>query len=165
MADDTEFDAFVVARSPALLRTAYLLVRDQALAEDLLQTSLTKTWFAWSRIHGDPEPYVRPGDVDDQRVLVARRWKGEVPTADLPDLPSGAEATGDSGDLWEALGHLPRRQRAVVVLRYYEDLTEAETAKLLDCSVGTVKSQCAKALAKMRLDSALAPVTDEGSRS
>ena len=165
MADDAEFDAFVVARSPALLRTAYLLVRDQGLAEDLLQTSLTKTWFAWSRIHGDPEPYVRRVMVTTNVSWWRRRWNGEVPTADLPDLPSGAEAPVDSGDLWEALGHLPRRQRAVVVLRYYEDLTEAETARLLDCSVGTVKSQCARALAKMRLDSALAPVTDEGGRS
>ena len=76
MADDAEFDAFVVARSPALLRTAYLLVRDQGLAEDLLQTSLTKTWFAWSRIHGDPEPYVR-------RVMVTTNvsWWRDVGTA------------------------------------------------------------------------------------
>ena len=165
MADAAEFDAFVVARSPALLRTAYLLVRDQALAEDLLQTSLTKTWFAWSRINGDPEPYVRRVMVTTNVSWWRRRWNGEVPTADLPDLPSGTETPADSGDLWEALGHLPRRQRAVVVLRYYEDLTEAETARLLDCSVGTVKSQCASALAKMRLDAALAPVTDEGGRS
>jgi RNA polymerase sigma-70 factor (sigma-E family) len=135
MPNDAEFDAFVVARSPALLRTAYLLVRDQSLAEDLLQTSLTKTWFAWSRIHGDPEPYVRRVMLTTQVSWWRRRWNGEVPTADLPDLPSGAAAPVDSGDLWEALGHLPRRQRAVVVLRYYEDLTEAETARLLDCSV------------------------------
>ena len=165
MADNAEYDAFVVARSPALLRTAYLLVRDHALAEDLLQTSLTKTWFAWSRIDGDPEPYVRRVMLTTQVSWWRRRWNGEVPTADLPDLPSGADASADRGDLWEALGHLTRRQRAVLVLRYYEDLTEAETARLLNCSVGTVKSQCAKALARMRLDSALAPVADEGSRS
>ncbi len=165
MADIAEFDAFVVSRSPALLRTAYLLVRDQGLAEDLLQASLTKTWLAWGRIHGDPEPYVRRVMLTTQVSLWRRLWNRELPTADFPDLPSDADAAVDSGDLWEALGHLPRRQRAVVVLRYYEDLTETETARLLGCSVGTVKSQCAKALAKMRLDSALAPVTDEGSRS
>ena len=165
MADDAEFDAFVVARSPALLRTAYLLVRDQGLAEDLLQTSLTKTWFAWSRIHGDPEPYVRRVMVTTQVSWWRRRWNGEVPTAEMPERPSGADVPVKDQDLWEALGHLTRRQRAVVVLRYYEDLTEAQTATLLGCSVGTVKSQCARALAKMRLDSALAPVADEGSRS
>jgi RNA polymerase sigma factor (sigma-70 family) len=71
----------------------------------------------------------------------------------------------DRQDLWDALGRLPRRQRAVVVLRYLEDRTEAETAHLLGCSVGTVKSQCAKALAKLRVDAALEPVTDKGGRS
>jgi RNA polymerase sigma factor (sigma-70 family) len=76
-----------------------------------------------------------------------------------------SEGSPDWQDLWDAIGNLPGRQRAVVVLRYLEDRTEAETARLLGCSLGTVKSQCAKALAKLRLDAALEPAVDERSRS
>jgi RNA polymerase sigma-70 factor (sigma-E family) len=160
MEDETEFDSFVVARSPALLRTAYLLVHDEALAEDLLQASLTKAWFAWRRIEGEPEAYVRRILVTTSASWWRRKWTRETPTADLPDRVAAA-GTPDWQDLWDAIGRLPRRQRAVVVLRYLEDRTEAETAHLLGCSVGTVKSQCAKALAKLRLDDALEPAVDE----
>ena len=163
MEDEAEFDSFVAARSPALLRTAYLLVHDEALAEDLLQTSLTKAWFAWRRIEGEPEAYVRRILVTTSASWWRRRWTRETPTADLPDRVASASAP-DWQDLWDAIGHLPGRQRAVVVLRYLEDRTEAETAHLLGCSVGTVKSQCAKALAKLRLDDALEPAVDERSR-
>ena len=165
MAEVTEFDPFVVARSPALLRTAYLLVRDEGLAEDLLQTSLTKAWFAWGRIEGDPEHYVRRILVNTAASWWRRKWRGELPTDVLPErrTATGPESGGDQ-DLWLALGRLPVRQRAVVVLRYLEDRTESETADLLGCSVGTVKSQCAKALAKLRLDEALV-VVDERSQS
>ncbi len=152
---DATFDDFVAARSRALLRTAYLLTHDHALAEDLLQTSLTKAWFAWRRIEGDPEPYVRKILVNTYASWWRRKWNGEHPTDDLPERAAsvpGAEPT----DLWQAMARLPRRQRAVVVLRYFEDLTEAQTADLLGCSVGTVKSQCSKALAKLRIDPALA---------
>ena len=163
MEDEAEFDSFVVARSQALLRTAYLLLHDEALAEDLLQTSLTKAWFAWRRIEGDPEAYVRRILVTTSASWWRRRWTRETPTADLPERVA-ATGTPDWQDLWDAIGHLPRRQRAVVVLRYLEDRTEAETARLMGCSVGTVKSQCAKALAKLRLDQALEPAADERSR-
>ena len=149
------FDDFVAARSRALLRTAYLLTHDHALAEDLLQTSLAKAWFAWKRIDGNPEPYVRRILVNTYASWWRRKWNGEHPTEDLPERVAeepGAEPT----DLWRAMERLPRRQRAVVVLRYFEDLTEAQTAALLGCSVGTVKSQCSKALAKLRIDPALA---------
>jgi RNA polymerase sigma-70 factor (sigma-E family) len=164
MADEADFDAFVVARSPALLRTAYLLVGDEGLAEDLLQTALTKSWFAWRRITGEPESYVRRVLVTTSASWWRRRWTRETPTADLPEQASadGADGHTDRRDLWDALGRLPRRQRAVVVLRYLEDRTEAETAQLLGCTVGTVKSQSAKALAKLRLDAALEPAADEG---
>ncbi len=155
------FDAFVQARSRPLLRTAYLLTRDHALAEDLVQTALAKAWFAWSRIEGgDPEPYVRRIMVNTYASWWRRRWNGEVPSDELPETPAPAAAE-DRSDLWQALGRLPRKQRAVVVLRYYEDLTEAETARLLGCSVGTVKSQTNKAFAKLRLDPALLPTPTE----
>jgi RNA polymerase sigma-70 factor (sigma-E family) len=159
-----EFDAFVVARSQALLRTAYLLVQDEQLAEDLLQTALTKAWFAWRRVQ-EPEAYVRRILVTTSASWWRRKWTRETPTADLPESPVAADGMADRQDLWDAVGHLPGRQRAVVVLRFLEDRTEAETANLLGCSVSTVKSQSTKALAKLRLDAAVAPVPDERSRS
>jgi len=151
------FDDFVAGRSSRLLRTAYLLTRDHALAEDLLQSALTKAWFAWGRIDGNPEPYVRQILVHTYASWWRRKWNGEHATDELPERPHDDHAgdTSQSHDLWTALGRLPRRQRAVVVLRFYEDLTEAETARLLGCSVGTVKSQTSKAMAKLRLDKAL----------
>lgn len=155
----TDFDVFVAQRSTALLRTAYLLTRDHALAEDLLQTALAKSWFSWSRIDGDPEPYVRKVLVNTYNAWWRRKWNGEHPTDELPEPAQFAE-TGTDHDLWTAMGRLPKRMRAVVVLRYYEDLSEAETADLLGCSRGTVKSQLSKAVAKLRLDPALA--TDQG---
>lgn len=153
-----DFDAFVGARSSALLRTAYLLTRDHALAEDLLQTALAKAWFAWRRIDGEPEAYVRRILVNTYATWWRRRWNGEHATDELPEpAPTGdVHAHSDaSHDLWSALGRLPRKQRAVVVLRYFEDLTEAETARVLGCSVGNVKSQASRALAKLRIDPAL----------
>ncbi len=167
MADEAEFDAFVVARSQALLRTAYYLTRDEGRAEDLLQTALTKAWFTWRRIDGPPEAYVRRVLVTTSASWWRRRWTGEAPTENIPEraAPESLQGPADDQDLWDAIGHLPPRQRAVVVLRYIEDRTEVETAQLLDCAVGTVKSQCAKALAKLRLDIALAPSPDERSRS
>ncbi|WP_323794374.1 SigE family RNA polymerase sigma factor, partial [Nocardioides sp.] len=154
-----DFDEFVAARSTTLLRTAYLLTHDHALAEDLLQTSLTKAWFAWSRISDSPEAYVRKVLFHTYATWWRRKWNGEQATEDLPepsrrDGGSGrdqAHATGAGLDLWTAMERLPRRQRAVVVLRYFEDLTEAQTAEVLGCTVGTVKSQCSRALAKLRI--------------
>lgn len=163
MASDVEFDEFVVARSPALLRTAYLLTRDLQLAEDLLQTALTKAWFAWKRIDGDPEPYVRRIMVTSSVSWWRKRWTHETPTGVVPEPAPGSEELVDVHDLMQALARLPRRQRAVVVLRYVEDRTEADTAALMGCSVGTVKSQCSKALAKLRADVALGVRADERS--
>jgi RNA polymerase sigma-70 factor (sigma-E family) len=152
------FDDFVAARSRALLRTAYLLTHDHALAEDLLQTALAKAWFAWKRIHGEPEPYVRRILVNTYATWWRRKWNGEQPTEELPETAT-TESVAEPTDLWSAMERLPRRMRAVVVLRYFEDLTEAQTADVLGCSVGTVKSQTSKALAKLRIDPAL---TQEG---
>ena len=159
-----EFDAFVAARSSALLRTAYLLTHDHALAEDLLQTALTKAWFAWSRIEMAPEAYVRKVLVNTYATWWRRKWNGEHATDSLPDagVASPAAASDASHDLWQAMARLPRRQRAVVVLRYFEDLSESETAALLGCAVGTVKSQASKALAKLRIDPALASSDNTG---
>lgn len=159
----TDFDEFVAARSSRLLRTAYLLTRDHALAEDLLQTALTKAWFAWSRIQGDPEPYVRKVLVNTFASWWRRKWNGEHAYAEPPDRPGtgGHEEADQRHDLWTAMGRLPRRQRAVIVLRYVEDLSEAETARLLGISPGTVKSQTSKALANLRIDPALATETSQ----
>ena len=155
MTDPPGFDAFVAARSPALQRLAYLLTRDWALAEDLLQTALVRSWQAWGRIDGDPEPYVRTVLVNTFTSWWRRRWNGEVPTAELPESASAAAGVEQRDLLWQALGRLPRKQRAVVVLRYYEDLSEAEIASVLGVSRGTVKSQCSKALAHLRVDASL----------
>jgi RNA polymerase sigma-70 factor (sigma-E family) len=153
MADREGFDEFVATRSRTLLRTAYLLTGEHALAEDLLQTALAKSWFAWGRIDGAPEPYVRRVLVTTYATWWRRKWIGERPSASLPETPvPAATAVEDRDALWRALAALPRRQRAVVVLRYYEDLSEAETAAALGISKGTVKSQAAKALAALRRD-------------
>jgi RNA polymerase sigma-70 factor (sigma-E family) len=143
------FEEYVAARRAALLRTAYLLTGHREDAEDLVQVALVKVVPKWSRIEDDPEPY-------DRTVLVhesvsrwrRRRWR-EVHTDRLPDTP----ITGPGADrvaLQQALARLAPRQRAVIVLRYYDDLTEAETARLLGVSVGTVKSQARDALARLR---------------
>jgi RNA polymerase sigma-70 factor (sigma-E family) len=154
------FDDFVGTRSPRLLRIAFLLTRDWALAEDLLQTALARAWEAWQRIEGEPEPYVRRIIVNAYASSWRRKWRGELPTADLPETPIAVDPNAGLDDrdrLWRALGRLPRRQRAVLVLRYFEDLSEAEIADVLDCSIGTVKSQASRALAKLRLDETLVP--------
>jgi RNA polymerase sigma-70 factor (sigma-E family) len=156
MADRSQFAGFVTARSPRLLRTAYLLTRDWALAEDLLQTSLAKAWFAWGRLDDDPEPYVRKVLVNTYASWWRRKWRGETPTQTLPDgaAPDPTRHVDERDELWQALGRLPRRQRAVLVLRYFEDLTEVQTGQVLGIGAGTVKSTTRQAFARLR---ALAP--------
>jgi RNA polymerase sigma-70 factor (sigma-E family) len=151
------FDGFVLGRTDRLLRTAYLLTRDHALAEDLLQTALTKAWTAWHRIETDPEPYVRKILVNTYATWWRRKWTGERPTEVLPEVSelNEIDTHAERRDLWSALGRLPRKQRAAVVLRYYEGLSEAETAEVLGCTPGTVKSQTSRALAKLRIDPVL----------
>ena len=154
------FRAYVVARSPALLRTAYLLTGSRADAEDLLQTALAKTYLSWDRVRdqGALDGYVRRVLVNTQTSRWRRRKVDEYPTEALPERSTGRDATDDlvlHDALWAALGALPKRQRAMVVLRYYEDLSEAETAHVLGVSVGTVKSTTSRALMKLRESSGL----------
>jgi RNA polymerase sigma-70 factor (sigma-E family) len=151
--DDAAFEAFVAARSTDLLRTAVLLTRDRGHAEDLLQTALVKAYRRWNRIDGeDPYPYVR-------RILVttAASWRRLRVTQEIVALPTAEAATPDSSDavaerdrLAAALATLPPRMRAVLVLRYTEDLSEAATAETLGCSVHTVRSQTVRGLARLR---------------
>jgi RNA polymerase sigma-70 factor (sigma-E family) len=150
------FLEFVHARAGSLSRTAYLLTGDVHLAEDLLQTALARTAARWPQVlaGGRPEAYVRRALVNEH-ISWWRRRKGavEVPSEALPD----AGVTDFAGTavrriaLERALARLTPKQRAVIVLRYYEDLSEAETASLLSCSVGTVKSQTSHALGRLRV--------------
>lgn len=151
---EDEFREFVLARSDALLRTAYLLTANRGLAEDLLQTALVKTWAARGRITVGPEAYARATLANTYASWWRRRWRGEVPTALPPERYGTDPTTGvdDRDAVWRAVCRLPRRRRAVLVLRYYEGLSEAEIAEVLGCAAGTVKSQAAKALAALRSD-------------
>jgi RNA polymerase sigma-70 factor (sigma-E family) len=144
-----EFDDFVNGASNRLLRIAYLLVGDLAAAEDLLQDVLERMYVRWSRID-DPSAYAR----QSLAHAATNRWRRrqrrpEVPLDrhDRPVLP--AEPLGTS-PLMAALASLPRGQRAVMVLRYFEDLSTEQTAAALGCSIGTVKSQSARALPRLR---------------
>ncbi|MFU8855094.1 SigE family RNA polymerase sigma factor, partial [Micromonospora sp. SL1-18] len=158
VAPSETFGEFVTARSARLLRTAYLLTHDWALAEDLLQTALVRAWSVWGRIDAEPEPYVRKILVNAYASWWRRKWhQVEQPTSQLPERPTADELSRvDQRDqVWQAIGKLPRRQRTVLVLRYFEDMTEAQIADVMGTSVGTVKSQATKALAKLRLDESL----------
>ncbi|MCK2218741.1 SigE family RNA polymerase sigma factor [Actinomadura sp. ATCC 31491] len=147
-----DFGAFVAARATSLLRTAYLACGDETEAEDLLQTALERTYRNWDRIrHDSPEPYVRRVIVNAAISRARRRAiLSIVPTHSPPETPAGAVDADLRHVLMEALRALPPRQRAVVVLRYWEDLSETQTAEVLGCSTGTVKSQASKAMAKLR---------------
>ena len=157
MTDDGSFDAYVAARTPALLRSAYLLTGDQQLAEDLVQVALVKANLRWSRLvaTGDPEPWVRTV-LYREHVSRWRRRKvpevlvGEPPEAHRSPSPDFVDELAQAQLLRAALLRLPPRQRAVVVLRYFEDRPEAEVAAILGCSVGTVRSHNARGIAHLR---------------
>lgn len=150
MADlEASFTDYVAARRPALVRTAYLLCGDLHLAEDLVQDALVKAVAHWRRIGDNPEPWLRTVMVRDN-ISRWRRHRGRERLTDtLSDAPGPEQARPDE-DLMAALAQLAPRQRAVVVLRYYEQLTERETAEVLGVSVGTVKSQHHDALRRLR---------------
>jgi RNA polymerase sigma-70 factor (sigma-E family) len=154
--DRSPFAAFAIARAGALHRAAYLMVGDSQLAQDLVQEALTKTYVAWPRLR-DPanaEAYCRKAITTTAISWFRRKgWNNERPTEHLPDGPPGAGHEGAFAErdaVWRALQDLPPRQRAALVLRFYEDLTEAQTADAMGCAVGTVKSQVSAGLKKLR---------------
>ena len=161
-AREEEFDDLVRRSGDRLLRTAYLLTGSWPTAQDLVQTALVQTWTHWSAIRepGAAEAYVRTCMVRTSASWWRRRWTGEVPTEVLPDRALGDQATEDvatSQVVLAALGTLDARHRAVLVLRFFADLSEADTAAALGVSVGTVKSRTSRALARLRgLDGAWA---------
>jgi RNA polymerase sigma-70 factor (sigma-E family) len=154
------FTSYVRARQPVLLRTARSLTANPCDAEDLLQTALTKTYVAWERIedHRALDGYVRRALVNTRTSQWRKRRVDEFACDELPEpefLPGGedpAERQALHDAMWRAIMKLPARQRAMVVLRYYEDLSEAQTAEVLGVSVGTVKSAVSRALGKLRDD-------------
>ncbi|MGN6678451.1 MAG: SigE family RNA polymerase sigma factor [Streptosporangiaceae bacterium] len=152
------FEDFVSARGQALQRFGYLLTSDWALAEDLVQTALSRAYPRWSRIQSEaPEAYVRKVMVNTWSSWWRRRWRGELPAASLPDVAGHDPyaAIDRRQAVTSALTSLPHRQRLVLVLRYHEDLSEQQVAELLGVSIGTVKSQTSKALARLRAGGAL----------
>lgn len=148
------FEEFVAARSGALWRSAFLLTGDRQKAEDLLQTALVKVWRRWDSIarREAAEAYVRAAIATTYTDWWRRRWNGEVATGALPDraVPAETGLVEVRRDVLVALARLPRGQRAVLVLRFFDDLSEQQTAEALGVSVGTVKSQTSRALAALR---------------
>ncbi|KUN85970.1 RNA polymerase subunit sigma-24 [Streptomyces bungoensis] len=172
-ARDGEFQSFMIGRWPRLMRTAFLLTGEQHAAEDLVQSTLEKAFVAWRRVGSadDPEAYVR-------RVMInlhARRHRRRLKEFLAPRDDSGlVREIADTGDriaqaddrraLLTALAQLPARQREAVVLRYWEDLTETQAAEAMGCSVGTVKSNAAKGITKLRAIPGLAETVTQGGR-
>ncbi|MEV0713443.1 SigE family RNA polymerase sigma factor [Asanoa sp. NPDC050611] len=154
---EDDYATFVRARSHALLRSAYLLTGDQHLAEDLVQEALARTHRSWSRLHetGNAEAYARRVMYHLQVSVWRRRKVAEMLPGDLPEQTARGGHDDPDAIAWRmtlerALGSLSKRQRAVVVLRYFEDHTEAEAADMLGVSVSTVKTQTARALEHLR---------------
>ncbi|WP_327109227.1 SigE family RNA polymerase sigma factor [Nonomuraea glycinis] len=147
------FREFVLARQQSLMRTAYLLTGDAHLAEDLLQSVLAKVVGHWPKLskEGNPEAYTRKALVN-QYIAWKRRSRPESPSAYPPESGmSYDDATLDRIVLRRVLAKLTCKQRAMIVLRFWEDLTEAQTAEVLGCSIGNVKSQTHHALARLRM--------------
>jgi RNA polymerase sigma-70 factor (sigma-E family) len=158
-AGEADFREFVSSRGRALLRSAYLLTGNLADAEDLVQSALAKTYVAWDRIEDRRalDGYVRRAMINTHISWWRRRRLDEYPTDEIPDLPvadtSGTSELRDA--LQRAIDRLPLRMRAAVVLRFFEDMTEAEVADVLGVSQGTVKSTVSRAVAKLRTDAEL----------
>ncbi|MEP7179279.1 MAG: SigE family RNA polymerase sigma factor [Pseudonocardiales bacterium] len=156
MRDEAGFRSFVEANGATLLHAARLLTGDHHRGEDLVQGALTKVYLKWDRIDA-PLAYARKALVTGHIDSTRRKWWGERPTDVLPDQPGRADglaASDERDELRRLLGELNPRERAVVVLRYYCDQSEHETAAALGIPVGTVKSTCARALARLRVEAA-----------
>ncbi len=151
---DAEFSEYMAARQPSLLRTAYLLTGDRHTAEDLVQTALAKLYLSWDKVQRQRlAGRLRPPHPRQRAQLAVAPVLEEARDHDLRAARGGRRAgdrPGHDADLWALVQTLPRKQRAAVVLRYYEELSEAETAAVLGVSVGTVKSQTSRALAALR---------------
>jgi RNA polymerase sigma-70 factor (sigma-E family) len=151
---ERKFTAFVEERAHALLNAAYALTGDRHAAQDLVQSAFAKAFLRWRKISDEPEPYVRRIIYHDfVSAWRVRRRRGEVVVAEPPDRSDGGPLEREAAErllLRQALGALPPRQRAVIVLRYFEDRSVEETAAILSCRAGTVASQASKALAKLR---------------
>jgi RNA polymerase sigma-70 factor (sigma-E family) len=159
-AAEAEFSEFVHRRWPQLVRLGYVLTGDEGLGEDLAQTALARVYASWPRIcrSGDPDAYVRQVMVNANRSRFRKRRVAEQLTGTVPE-PAGGDVAGRSDDrvvLMSALLGLPPRQRSVVMLRFWLDMTQAEVATTLGCSEGNVKSQASRALVKLRASLGLA---------
>lgn len=157
---DEEFDAFMRGRWPAMVRLGYALTGDVGNAEDLAQAAFARAYASWGRVRraGDPDAYVRRIVINEHRGRFRKHRVPEELRGDLGDTAGAQQeqqAFDDRRALLDALRALGPRQRAVVVLRYWLDLSEAETAAALNCSVGTVKSQASRALATLRANAAI----------
>ena len=151
---DEEFRDFMRGRWPAMVRLAYGLTGDQGHAEDVAQAAFARAYASWARVArtGDPDAYVRKIVINENLSRFRKRRVTEDLVGAVPEGPgqAAADVTADSEALLAALRRLGPRQRAVIVLRYWMDMSEAETAAALNCSVGTVKSQASRALATLR---------------
>ena len=153
---EAEFAEFFRVTWPRLFRTTYAVAGDRLMAEDALQNAFAKAYSSWDRVQSadHPEAYVRRMAVNEVLTVVRRPWFRAERTTDAPEpapVPSDESRAVDRDAVWRAVCALPPRQRAVVVLRYYEDLSEAEIAEVLGCSRGTVKSTASAALANLRV--------------
>ena len=161
-----QFEEFMASRWPGLVRLAFGLTGDRWLAEDLAQTALASAYASWWRVRAadDPDAYVRRILVNASKSRWRRRRPAEQPAAASPEaaVADPTASVDDRSALLGALQELPQRQRAVVVLRYWEDLTDAQAAALLGCSASTVRSQAARALAKLRASGALEAAAADG---
>jgi RNA polymerase sigma-70 factor (sigma-E family) len=161
LSDDEDFSAFAASRWPGLVRLAFGLTGDRWTAEDIAQTALAKAYVAWRRVSGaaDPDAYLRRILVNASNRRFRKRRVTEQP-GDPPEMAvdGPADLIGERAALLAALRQLPPRQRAVIVLRYWDDLTDAQIAAALGCSPGTVRSQLSRALATLRAN----PVFGEG---